>query len=77
MTPCTYHAALLMLGVCMLSPPATFAFGLTSGNTTPGTLSQRWSFPTGDQVWSSPAVSGDGATVYVGSDDNNVYAINA
>ena len=38
---------------------------------------QRWSFPTGYLVESSPAVSGDGATVYVGSDDNNVYAINA
>ncbi|MGD0329665.1 MAG: PQQ-binding-like beta-propeller repeat protein [Nitrososphaeria archaeon] len=34
-----------------------------------------WSFPTGDQVESSPAVAG--GVVYVGSYDHNVYALNA
>ncbi len=36
---------------------------------------EKWSFSTGDYVVSSPAVGGDG-TVYVGSDDGNVYALN-
>ena len=35
----------------------------------------KWAFQTGGEVWSSPAVSSDGATVYVGSDDNKVYAL--
>ncbi|MDQ3875930.1 MAG: PQQ-binding-like beta-propeller repeat protein [Actinomycetota bacterium] len=33
-----------------------------------------WSFPTGDVVFSSPAVGGDG-TVYFGSNDTYVYAV--
>ena len=36
---------------------------------------ERWSFATGGYVYSSPAVSSDGATVYVGSWDNKVYAL--
>ena len=36
--------------------------------------SQLWSFATGDTVRSSPAVGADG-TVYVGSDDNKLYAV--
>ncbi|MCK4445154.1 MAG: PQQ-like beta-propeller repeat protein, partial [Thermoplasmata archaeon] len=43
----------------------------TSGN--PGKL--RWSFTTGDCVLSSPAIGSDG-TVYVGSWDAKLYAIN-
>ena len=35
----------------------------------------KWSFTTGDMVWSSPAIGADG-TIYVGSNDNNLYAIN-
>ena len=34
-----------------------------------------WEFGTGDQVLSSPAIGSDG-TVYVGSGDNKLYAIN-
>ena len=34
-----------------------------------------WEFETGDPVSSSPAIGPDG-TVYVGSDDNKLYAIN-
>jgi outer membrane protein assembly factor BamB len=45
------------------------------GSPTPGTL--KWSFQTGGQVVSSPAISADGATVYVGSNDRRVYAIDA
>ena len=38
------------------------------------TGSKIWSFLTDDSVGSSPALSSDGKIVYVGSDDNNVYA---
>ena len=34
-----------------------------------------WNYTTGGDVWSSPAVAN--GTVYVGSDDHNVYALNA
>jgi outer membrane protein assembly factor BamB len=35
----------------------------------------KWEFVTGDIVLSSPAIAGDG-TIYVGSGDNKLYAIN-
>ncbi len=38
----------------------------------PGTV--LWEFETGGRVWSSPAIGSDG-TVYVGSEDNKLYAI--
>jgi outer membrane protein assembly factor BamB len=34
----------------------------------------HWSFTTGDLVWSTPAIAADG-TLYVGSDDDNLYAL--
>ena len=34
----------------------------------------KWSFATGDDAYSSPAVGADG-TVYVGSDDGKLYAL--
>ena len=40
---------------------------------TPGT--QKWAFQTGDRVISSPAIGPDG-TIYVGSNDKKLYAIN-
>ena len=36
---------------------------------------KKWKFETGDDHVSSPAIGSDG-TVYVGSDDNKLYAIN-
>merc|ERR1712195_63269 len=39
--------------------------------------SKIWSFATGKYVDSSPALSIDGKVVYVGSDDNSLYAVNA
>jgi outer membrane protein assembly factor BamB len=36
-----------------------------------------WSFATGDPFFSSPALSPDGSTVFVGSYDNSVYALSA
>jgi eukaryotic-like serine/threonine-protein kinase len=38
---------------------------------------QRWAFVTGSSVRSSPAVSPDGASIFVGSRDYKVYALNA
>jgi outer membrane protein assembly factor BamB len=35
--------------------------------------SLKWSYTTGGNVWSSPAISADG-TVYVGSADHKLYA---
>lgn len=43
-------------------------------NTADGTLA--WSFPTRDAIFSSPAVAPDG-TLYLGSNDGRLYAINA
>ena len=34
-----------------------------------------WKFATGDNVYSSPVLSPDGSTVYVGSYDDNLYAL--
>ena len=45
-----------------------FAFGVESGD-------ERWQFTADNQVWASPTVS-DG-TLYVGSADNTVYALDA
>jgi outer membrane protein assembly factor BamB len=42
---------------------------------TVGRLSLSWSYTTGNQVYSSPAVVN--GVIYVGSLDNNVYALNA
>jgi len=36
---------------------------------------EKWNFTTGDGIESSPAIGADG-TIYVGSHDNNMYAIN-
>ena len=36
-----------------------------------------WRYQTGNDVYSSPAVSGDGLTVYVGSYDNYLHAVDA
>ncbi len=40
---------------------------------TPGTL--KWKYKTGDEIFGSPAIGNDG-TIYVGSNDKNLYAIN-
>ena len=41
----------------------------------PSEPAKKWEFATGGGVYSSPAIGCDG-TVYVGSNDNNLYAIN-
>jgi hypothetical protein len=54
------------------SPPDTSA---TSGTPVAPGGSLRWSYTTGDQVASKPAIAG--GTVYVGSGDHRVYALDA
>ena len=61
------YIALLALCLCLCLP-------LTGADKKkPGTV--LWAFETGDWVDSSPAIGSDG-TVYVGSDDKKLYAIN-
>lgn len=38
-------------------------------------LDKEWEFPTGDKIWSTPAIYGD--TLFIGSFDKKLYAINA
>ena len=52
--------------------PVATAFGPAPANGT-----EAWKFATGDVVYSSPALSRDGSTVYVGSFDHNLYAVHA
>ena len=49
--------------------------GLSPVATRSDTGTQKWKFATGGAVFSSPAVGANG-TIYVGSDDHNVYALN-
>ncbi len=45
-----------------------------NANGTYGAL--RWSYPTGNSIYSSPAIGVDGS-IYVGSYDNKLYSLNA
>ncbi len=47
--------------------------GMVHGSGTPGTL--KWSYTTGGPIISSPAIGADG-TIYVGSEDYRLYAVN-
>lgn len=49
--------------------------GLSGVNTSTNNGGLKWAFLTGSPVTSSPAISADGNTIYVGSDDGNLYAI--
>jgi outer membrane protein assembly factor BamB len=73
-------AAALSSTVAFASDASMFRGGPTRTGTYEGTgVPQfnrlKWSFHTGGQIFSSPAVVGD--TVYVGSNDHNLYAVNA
>ena len=50
-------------------------FSFTAGPLQPEDGTQKWAFPTLGLVDSSPAIGADG-TLYVGSGDGNLYAIN-
>ncbi len=47
----------------------------TPGNVRVPSVARAWAYATGGSVYSSPAVAG--GTVYVGSNDGQVYALNA
>ncbi len=49
--------------------------GLSSVDTGSTTGALKWSYTTGNGVYSSPAIGADG-TIYVGSDDSYIHAIN-
>ncbi len=49
--------------------------GVYHSNAAPGLSTVKWKFSTGQKVFSSPAVAG--GTVYFGSSDHNLYAVNA
>ena len=50
---------------------------MTSAGMCPAGLTRaKWFFATDDEVWSSPALSSDDKTVFVGSNDYKFYAIN-
>ncbi len=57
-----------LMAVLAASPLLAFASPKAGG-------SQVWSFQTGNTVTSSPAIAN--GVVYIGSDDSNVYALNA
>ncbi|MCL4479602.1 MAG: PQQ-binding-like beta-propeller repeat protein [Deltaproteobacteria bacterium] len=49
--------------------------GSSPYNTSSTTGALKWSYTTGDYIYSSPAIGGDG-TIYIGSDDGKLYSIN-
>ena len=58
--------------------PAHYLCGAAPPPTPPsGPGSMIWSFATGSAVQSLPAISSDGKVLYVGSYDNNLYAVDA
>ena len=63
---------LLLISVLPLFPTDEHQIAISEGGEE-GTL--KWSFKTGGMVRSSPAIGSDG-TIYVGSDDYKLYAIN-
>jgi outer membrane protein assembly factor BamB len=64
----TKKKLLVTLGMACLA----FAFNLASNAQTPGTL--KWRYPAGGD--SSATLSADGSTIYFGSTDNKIYALN-
>src|SRR5271157_2494544 len=63
----------LLLIVALISGLVLFGcLGSSTGSVSPNAI---WNYTTGGSVTSSPAVSN--RLVYFGSEDNNVYAINA
>ena len=56
------------------APTETPAAATAAPSTTPG-FQVQWTYPTGGAIWGAPAIS-DGV-VYFGSDDHNLYAVEA
>ncbi|HUO04739.1 MAG TPA: PQQ-binding-like beta-propeller repeat protein [Candidatus Binataceae bacterium] len=68
------HAQLATAPWPMFHHDATHS-GLSQYDTSGNFGGEKWHFTTGGAVYSSPAIGADG-TVYIGSDDGNLYAIN-
>jgi len=66
-------SALFLLGFLILTLVFTFNSCVKLNHPTDGSL--KWKYKTGYRIESSPAIASDG-TVYVGSDDHYLYAIN-
>ena len=64
-----FFALVGLISFCLIVLPGTESKGVEEGT-------RKWVFETGGSVVSSPAIGSDG-TIYVGSNDGNLYAINA
>merc|ERR1712195_402454 len=76
--PITAVVVLMLSAKTLAMPAQQIGYNLTGLgplNTTasPGV---KWAYATGNVVRSSPALSPDGSVVYVGSEDNNLHAVN-
>ena len=72
--PTTPGAAAVAASSPNPTPNATFHPVSAQSGAVPGT--QKWALATGGVVQTSPAVSADGPTVFVGSNDFSLYAVN-
>ena len=69
-----WEVPIVSAGIAVLGPlTAILAMGGVYLSPTSGPVSLDWSYTTANSVASSPAVAGN--TVYIGSDDDNVYAL--
>ena len=59
-----------LLSLTILSLGASLSFAQSKAK-----ITMKWAFKTGGAVFSTPAIGSDG-TIYVGSYDDNLYAIN-
>ena len=78
LTPVSSNAAIIYIGATRAGDWWTFHRDQTHTGHSPytglSTAQQRWAFLAGLDVYSSPAIAADG-TIYVGSLDDNLYAI--
>jgi outer membrane protein assembly factor BamB len=63
------------LGWGAVAPPSSTTTGVTESYFLPAEGNQLWSYATAGAIYSSPGVGPDG-TVYIGSSDGHLYAIN-
>jgi hypothetical protein len=64
------------MGYGATSPDSSTTVGVVESFALPPQGNQIWSYTTGNAIYSSPAIGADG-TLYVGSTDGNLYAINS
>ena len=70
-------ASLLLLLLCCCSSDVPVGLCANRCLVFPPQGKAVWKTTTGGQIYSSPALSSDGSTLYVGSHDNSVYALSA